>query len=151
MNTLFQKFLFSYLRDNLDGWTVKSEPTYAIDSEREIISHPDIVIRKGGKDALVIDAKYKQPRVGDQGINSDVYQIHTYSVGLRVPIGILVYPKHETPLAFKERHSIDRTQILIWTIDLSKPRLEFVRECDYFVSRVSDLLRNRIIGEFLAR
>jgi 5-methylcytosine-specific restriction enzyme subunit McrC len=147
MNKLFQRFLYAYLQEKLPQWSIKSEPEYDFDVEREIIARPDIVVRRNGKDLLVMDAKYKklQEEGGKQTIiHSDMYQIHAYAVRLNLPVGILVYPKHESPLIFKEAHTIGKTTILMWTIDLAKGEEEFVQECNQFVVRLSDLIQERV-------
>jgi 5-methylcytosine-specific restriction enzyme subunit McrC len=143
MNKLFQKFLFSYLREKLPEWSIKSEPSYDFDAEREIVARPDIVFRKAGRDCLVVDAKYKQVEEYDI-VHSDVYQIHAYAVRLNLPIGVLVYPKHESLRDLREVHTVGKTRILIWKIDLSTTKDEFVQECDRFVGRIGKLIQECI-------
>jgi len=51
--------------------------------------NPDIVISKGGKTLLIVDAKYKKPTAGDH------YQINTYLSVNQVKRGILLAPRFE--------------------------------------------------------
>jgi 5-methylcytosine-specific restriction enzyme subunit McrC len=56
-----------------------------------LVVRPDIVIERGGKAGLVIDAKWKHPARGTPPTD-DLYQVLAYATALGAPQAILVYP-----------------------------------------------------------
>jgi 5-methylcytosine-specific restriction enzyme subunit McrC len=156
MDVLFQRFLYTYLRSKLKGYAVKEEPEVsAFDEERTALKmvYPDIVIRKSGRDILVIDAKYKRT-VDEEGIRKsaemqDIYEVFYYAKRLKLPVGILAYPKQEVLQDCPETHRVQDVTLLTRTIDLSKGGEEFIRECDRFVDSICSVIDSVVMPAIL--
>ncbi len=91
MNLAFEDFVIEGLREALgpraSRW--RRKPTVHLDVEATVELKPDLIWwSRGGRPALVLDAKYK---VSDDGENVDLYQMVAYCRALGAPIGVLVY------------------------------------------------------------
>jgi 5-methylcytosine-specific restriction enzyme subunit McrC len=142
MNELFEGFIAGILRTRLskEGFIIKGgkkkEDGYA-DTQSLTKIKPDIVIWYGNKQRLlVIDAKYK-----DKVTDDDLNQIWIYTIILKLPNGILVYPHHAL-FKSQERTLREVNQVaIIKSIDLNKQTsTEFKCECDRFVNDIGVLL-----------
>ena len=154
MDVLFQRFLYTYLRSKLKGYAVKDEPEIsAFDEERTGWVYPDIVIRKSARNILVIDAKYKRTVDEEGGRKSaemrDIYEVFYYAKRLKLPVGILAYPKQELLQDYQEAHRVEDVTLLTRTIDLSKEGDEFNRECDRFVDSVYSIIDSVVVPAIL--
>lgn len=101
---------------------------------------PDMIIKKGKKSSVIIDAKYKH-NITDEDLN----QIWIYSLVHLLPVSILVYPM------FGITQNETRTLVgqgvdaLIRSIDLNnKSYEEFEQECDRFVNDIATIILNQI-------
>jgi 5-methylcytosine-specific restriction enzyme subunit McrC len=143
MNELFDFVIYRILSLNLNrNLTVqggKKKIRKKIDIEKVTPIKPDIVIREvGGGRSVVIDAKYEEKYEP-----SHLYQIWTYAIGLRIPVGVLVYPKNKSIENYQTTLKTTMTPAHILTIDLTKPDPQnFLKECKEFVVSVE-----RIMGE----
>jgi 5-methylcytosine-specific restriction enzyme subunit McrC len=143
MNVLFEHFVFTLLHDSLveRAWTIRGggrkESSYSdIENATEII--PDVTMR-GGRNLLVIDAKYKTEVLAHK---ADLNQIWIYCIALGSRIGVLVYPKHEVDDTLVLTHTLrgNGTKVFVRTIDLQKSNLiQFEKECENFVSDIIEL------------
>ena len=79
---------------------------------------PDVVLRRGGIDRAVGDAKYKRLAPADWP-HADLYQILAYCVSLNLARGLLVYADAERP----RRETVREAGITMEAIgvDLSAP------------------------------
>lgn len=157
MNRLFESFLLGYLSKKLKGFSVRGEGRgmheYSLDLSGEMTQKPDIIIRKDDLDLLVIDAKYKQLQTNENKqidiIKSDARQIWSYCLvpKTKMPLGILVYPKHQLIEKAKESYSLKHNvSIILKVLDLSKGSSEdFERECNDFSQEIANLLNESII------
>jgi 5-methylcytosine-specific restriction enzyme subunit McrC len=145
MNLLFQKFLTTYLKRNLEGYVVKGASRlggpYALTETGEWSQNPDIVIKRGSTPVLVMDAKYKILNESDHGvIQSDVAQVLAYTFAVGVPLAVLIYPKCEgTSIVDSEPKKIREIQKKVGrkVVNLTgATRKEFYKECDKFVDYV---------------
>lgn len=145
MNVLFQKFLFAYLRDHLKEYSVKEETKLLWDTEGRYALYPDIVIRRSGSAVLVIDAKWKRRQSEDdrpRTVSADLRQVYDYCDTLKIPIGVLVYPRHEASPDLERPVRRENITLLTKTVDLRKEKEEFDFECDNFVHEISRILED---------
>jgi 5-methylcytosine-specific restriction enzyme subunit McrC len=157
MNRLFENFLLGLLKKNLKGFSVrgsgKDSGEYSLDLASEMTQKPDIIISKEDSDILVIDAKYKQLNSDDNNqveiITSDVRQVWSYCLvpKIKLPFGMLVYPKHLLLDIPHERYSLKNgVTLVLKTLDLSKSKKEdFAEECTDFVKQVLSLVNIEIM------
>jgi len=150
MNLLFERFLLSYLKERLKDFVIKGASRlggpYTLDEQGELGRNPDIVIKKGNRPLLVMDAKYKVLLNTDTDtIDSDVNQVLSYTFAVGVPMGILVYPKCEgSTIADDGPRKIKGTEKRLSrrVVDLTqRTKEEFYRECDKLVECVRDELK----------
>lgn len=93
MNVLFQDYLAVVIEQGLEiaGYRVKATEQHKLDKQNKVTIEPDILIYDRVSPALVIDAKYKLAKAGD-----DLYQMLAYCHTLDLHQGILVHPESET-------------------------------------------------------
>ncbi len=155
MNDLFEDFIAGILKTRLKkkGFIIKSgkKKEYGYSDNQSLTKiKPDIVIWDGHKKRiLVMDAKYK-----DKVTDDDLNQIWVYSIVLKLPIGILVYPNHALFKSHERTLRIIDEQALIRSIDLNKQtNIDFEYECNRFVNDIEILLHrvreNIIVIPFL--
>jgi 5-methylcytosine-specific restriction enzyme subunit McrC len=76
------------------GATVAVQPLHHADRRGddppEVPMRPDVVIERGGRRPLVVDAKWK--RLGRSLVTADVYQVLAYATALAARRAVLVYP-----------------------------------------------------------
>jgi 5-methylcytosine-specific restriction enzyme subunit McrC len=141
MNELFDFFVYRILSDNLNrNLTVrggKKKIKKKIDTEKVTMIKPDIVVREiRGARSVVIDSKYE-----DKYEPTHLYQIWTYAIGLRIPVGVLVYPKNKLIESYQTTLKTTMTQAHILTIDLTKPgRQDFIKVCKEFVASIERIM-----------
>lgn len=121
MNRLFEGFVTESVRDRLPaGLALRGQATVFLDEAAAVAMRPDLLIERHGIPILVADCKYKRNDPG-RYLHHDAYQVLAYCTALRLPVGVLVYPRHEAALddAMAVRHAgIAIRQI---SIDLSGP------------------------------
>ncbi len=71
-----------------DGWTAAPQEMHEVAAGLEM--RPDITVRRAGRPALVVDAKWKRPAGAPSP--ADLYQMLAYCTGLGVGRAVLVYP-----------------------------------------------------------
>ena len=154
MNRLFENYLLTLLKKHLVDFDVRGMghdmSGYSLDEAGKLSQKPDIVIKLGNTDLLIIDAKYKKllenPKKQLKIIISDARQVWSYCLvnDRKLTNCILVYPKHwllqqncVTDYALK-----NKVQLAIKTIDLSIEDKEgFRKECDRFVGEIASMVR----------
>ena len=95
-------------------------------------TRPDLIVRRDGKVALIIDTKWKRIKHIDhpkQGVSQgDVYQLMAYGQLYECPDVMLLYPHHGElpPDPILERYSIAkpgaRESLFVATLDATRPR-----------------------------
>ena len=111
---------------------VAAQPIIWLDEARRLKGRPDIVLRRDGRDYLVLDTKYKV--YGDKPKPEDVHQMVTYCHTLGVGRGVLVYPG-DTPLA--EEHVMKAgVRLEMRSLSLNGSLAEFRQNCGIFVDKV---------------
>jgi 5-methylcytosine-specific restriction enzyme subunit McrC len=80
---------------------------------------PDIILKKGEKFVLIIDAKYKElkPEEPTLGVSQgDMYQMYAYVTKYDSPKGVFVYPEYKESV--KKEFCSDEKEICVRTINL---------------------------------
>ena len=95
-------------------------------------TRPDLIVRRGGRIAMIIDTKWKRiTRIDDpkQGVSqADVYQLMAYGRLYECPNVVLLYPHHGglPPDPILQRYSIARPgaheSLFVTTLDVTGPR-----------------------------
>ena len=95
-------------------------------------TRPDLIVRRGGEVALIVDTKWKRIKHIDdpkKGVSqSDVYQLMAYGQLYECPDVMLLYPHHGElpPDPIMERYSIAKPRaqesLLVATLDATRPR-----------------------------
>lgn len=90
MNTLFERFI-----EKVVGQEARAAGLQLIAQAPRRLSanvpiKPDLVLRAGGADLAVGDAKYKEPD-NERPLNEDLYQLLAYCVSLGLKSGLLIY------------------------------------------------------------
>lgn len=146
MNVLFEKFISGLLtsklkKNGLKVRGVKRKETSYSDEQKRTKMVPDIVIRKGHKPLLLVDAKYT-----DKIQEDDLYQIWIYCIVYSLPKGVLVYPKHVT--ISNEIRTLRNAKVnsIIRNIDLNKDSLQdFEQECTRFAQEIELVMSDSFI------
>jgi 5-methylcytosine-specific restriction enzyme subunit McrC len=73
---------------NADGWAAAPQETHVVAPRLEM--RPDVTVRRDGRPALVVDAKWKRP--AGAPAPADLYQMLAYCTALGVGRAVLVYP-----------------------------------------------------------
>jgi 5-methylcytosine-specific restriction enzyme subunit McrC len=104
MNTLFERFVERVVREAAEqaGWELVAQAPRRLTAR--VAMFPDLVLRDGGRDCAVADAKYKEP---EEWYNSDLYQLLAYCAALGLPRGLSIYGGPR-PL---ERQTVERIGI----------------------------------------
>ena len=95
MNILFENFVIGVLKSRLSKKLKIKKGTQAwaySDEQKKTRMRPDMIIKKGKKPSVIIDAKYKH-NITDEDLN----QIWIYSLVHLLPVSILVYPIGANP------------------------------------------------------
>lgn len=93
MYRLFELFIARLLIQELaptPRYHVADQGRIWLDESHRLEGRPDLVLRRDGRDWLVLDTKYKV--YGDKPTNDDINQMVTYCHTLRVGRGVLIYP-----------------------------------------------------------
>jgi len=117
MNWLFERYLSEIVLKAADQWDIQmqEQTEYALDKDCRICVKPDIVLSAGGKQLLVVDAKYK--RDANRG---DLYQMIAYCHALELSKAVLVYPANEqAPTGRISIKGQGNMQISLLSLDLS--------------------------------
>ena len=94
-------------------------------------TRPDLIIRKGNQNALIIDTKWKRiTQIDDPhaGVSqADIYQLMTYGQLYECPYVMLLYPHHGglPPDPIRQRYSIAKPgaqeSLIVATLDITGP------------------------------
>jgi 5-methylcytosine-specific restriction enzyme subunit McrC len=104
LNELFEFYLYKLFDVFGDGTTASYQNTHSfaqgVNNDFRMTIHPDIILHKGKKPVLIVDAKYKNPRYKNgiyTNINSgDIYQVLAYAKVYGVDSVALIYPQFES-------------------------------------------------------
>lgn len=90
MNKLFERFVETIVDEeaSLQGWELKAQGKRRLTPS--VRMQPDLILRRGGVDWAVGDAKYKRLAPADWP-HADLYQLLAYCVALRLSRGLLIY------------------------------------------------------------
>lgn len=134
---VFEDFVTVALTEALamSGWRCEQQATLHLDDERHAAMRPDLLCRKQGLPAAVIDAKYKAERY-DGFPNADLYQMLAYCTVLGLGAGHLVYAKGNEPVSV---HTVRRSGIVIHchALDLALRPTELLQQIDGLAVRLS--------------
>jgi 5-methylcytosine-specific restriction enzyme subunit McrC len=136
MPTVFERFVESVVREEARrrGWTLIGQANRRLTTSVEI--RPDLVLRHGGIDCAVGDAKYKELEIADWP-HADLYQLLGYCTALGLSKGLLIFADSRKPRVETVLHA--GTQLEIVGVDLSsRPREVLARTRD----AASKLLRH---------
>lgn len=118
MNLLFERFIETVVREasRQAGWELDAQARRRLSESVQM--RPDLVLRRGGLDRAVGDAKYKRLAPADWP-HADLYQLLAYCVSLRLTRGLLVYADAARP----RRETVREAGITLEVIgvDLSAP------------------------------
>lgn len=101
MEALFESYVAKLVRKHAStlDWnaTAQDKGLWLYDDPKRFRMRPDIVLRKGGCNSVILDTKWK--RVGsalnDGMSQADMYQMYAYQHRYDAAKTILVYPRHE--------------------------------------------------------
>jgi 5-methylcytosine-specific restriction enzyme subunit McrC len=108
---IFEDFVTVALRESLTGrgWHCEMQAALHLDDERQVDMRPDLLCRRHGSPAAVVDAKYKAER--PEGFpNADLYQMLAYCTVLGLGEGHLVYAKGNEPVSI---HTVQKAGVTI--------------------------------------
>jgi len=96
MNKLFERFVETVVDEEarLHGWELQAQGKRRL--TESVTMQPDLILRRGGVDCAVGDAKYKNLAPADWP-HADLYQLLAYCVALRLRRGLLVYAESGNP------------------------------------------------------
>jgi len=106
MNALFERFVETIVREEARRAGLRLVPQAPRRGASKITIPPDLVLRSGGRDLAVADAKYKELEPG-QWTHADLYQLLAYCASLGLPAGLLIYASEQAP----ETHVVERAGI----------------------------------------
>jgi 5-methylcytosine-specific restriction enzyme subunit McrC len=125
MPQLFEDFVTTALKESLEpafGGQVVAQSRHYLDVAGKVLLKPDIIWRRNGVTAAVIDAKYKAEKPSGYP-NADLYQLLAYCTVLGLQTGHLVYAAgNEEPATHLVRQA--GTEIVCHALDLSAPPAE---------------------------
>ena len=131
MEQVFEDYVTAYISRHAEilGWkaTPQNEQSWVYEGEKDRFKiRPDIVLRKNGDLALVLDAKWKEVdenNLRDSVDQSDIYQMFAYAKVCGCSKVALVYPKSEKFLKRKElTYEIDGgIKLILYPFAVDKP------------------------------
>ncbi len=140
MNVLFEEYMARLMARALAGTGLRVSAqgglrTCLYEGETgRFRTRPDLIIRKGNRNVLIMDTKWKRiTRVDDphEGVSqADVYQLMAYGRLYECPYVILLYPHHGElpPDPIRQRYSIAKPDaqesLFVATLDITGPRLK---------------------------
>lgn len=139
MPRLFEDFVTVALRESLEstfGGHVEAQARHYLDDAGKVLLRPDIVWRRDGTNAAVIDAKYKAEKPSGYP-NADLYQLLAYCTVLGLRVGHLVYAAgNEVPA----RHLIRRagTEIICHALNLNHSPANLLAEVQALATAIAD-------------
>ena len=127
---IYEDFVCVALREALApyGGESKLQHLTHLDVGRRVTLKPDFVWFRGGRPAIVADAKYKAEKY-DGFPNADVYQLLAYCTRLGLGDGHLIYAKGNETAAV---HDIDGTDVRVHchALDLDQAPRELLRQVE---------------------
>lgn len=138
MPRLFEDFVTVALKESLEpafGGHVEPQSRHYLDVAGKVLLKPDLIWRRGGRAAAVIDAKYKAEKPSGYP-NADLYQLLAYCTVLGLRSGHLVYAAgNEEPARHVIRHA--GTEIICHALDLSKPADALITELAALAEKIA--------------
>lgn len=125
MNKLFERFVERVVDEEARrrGWEpAPQRMRYLTDA---VTMRPDLLLRRGGVDWAVGDAKYKRLETADWP-HADLYQLLGYCVALDLPRGLLIYAEAGTHRTETVREA--GTELEIISVDLAHPWREVLEQ-----------------------
>src|SRR5699024_273443 len=107
-----------------------------LDAAERVDMHPDLLWRRDGKPAAVIDAKYKAER--PEGFpNADLYQMLAYCTVLELGDGHLIYAKGNEPAAL---HAIQHSNVTVHchALDLTLPPQGLLAQITHLAKAIAE-------------
>jgi 5-methylcytosine-specific restriction enzyme subunit McrC len=125
------------------GYAVAVQPLHLANEPApdrpDIVLRPDLLVERGGRRLLVVDAKWK--RLSRSLVTPDVYQVLTYATALGARQAVLVYPgKRDRTWDYVLPHA--PVGLTIHTLRVVGPR----ERCGESLERLGRLLRSRPVG-----
>jgi len=137
MPRLFEDFVTVALREALEsafGGRVEAQSRHYLDVAGRVLLKPDILWRRGGVPAAVIDAKYKAEKPSGYP-NADLYQLLAYCTVLGLSAGHLVYAAgNEAPAHHVIRQA--GTEIICHALNLSHPPADLLAEVETLATSI---------------
>jgi 5-methylcytosine-specific restriction enzyme subunit McrC len=113
-----------------------SQESHYLDVAARVRMKPDIVWRRDGSAAAVIDAKYKAEKPSGFP-DADLYQMLAYCTALGLPDGHLVYAKgNEVEVSHTVRNA--GVRIHAHTLDLAAPPPDLLDQVDDLATRIAE-------------
>ena len=138
MNAVFEKFLFTALREalKLSGREWQSQARLTLDKDGKVALYPDLSWWGDGRCRFVGDAKYK--RLAPAGFqHADLYQMLAYCTAADLPSGMLVYPRGESDTGqYRIKHS--GKTIEVDSLDLEGEPDDILSEINCIAARVKE-------------
>ncbi len=113
MNGLFERFVEAIVREEARRAGLKLISQAPRKLAERVAIRPDLVLRGGGRDLAVADAKYKEPSPGEVP-RPDLYQLLAYCVSLGLPDGLLIYAS-ELPFG---THHVERAGVALQVVGI---------------------------------
>lgn len=136
---VFEDFVGVALREALAPYQGSLElqgSRYFLDEADQVRLRPDMVWRRAGRVAAVLDAKYKIER--ERGVpDSDLYQMLAYCTALDVRRGHLLYARGLGPVREHEVRHAD-TVLACHAFDLEQDPAAILAEVERFAERLVD-------------
>ncbi|MDJ0465262.1 restriction endonuclease [Streptomyces sp. H27-C3] len=130
MNKLFEDFVTVALREALreHGLTARLQDKHHLDSGRQVLMKPDLVVYGAGArtPVAVVDAKYKTEKA-DGYPNADLYQALAYATVLGLREAHLVYAAGRIPERTTEVRGTGGLRLLQHSLDLSREPAALLR------------------------
>jgi 5-methylcytosine-specific restriction enzyme subunit McrC len=125
MNKLFERFVERVVDEEARrrGW--EAAPQRMRHLTDSVTMRPDLMVRRGGVDCSVGDAKYKRLEIADWP-HADLYQLLAYCVALGMPRGLLIYAEAGTHRTETVREAGIELEIV--GVDLARPWREVLEQ-----------------------
>ena len=115
MNVLFERFVEKIVSQEARRARLQLVAQAPRRLSTDVSMRPDLVLKAGGRDLAVGDAKYKEPD-DERPPNEDLYQLLAYCVSLGLPGGLLIYSGK-----LEKQYRVERAGIILeaTSIDLT--------------------------------
>jgi len=149
MDVLFQQYLSVVLQQETrkNEFWVKEEETHPLDLGRQIIIRPDILLYKGEKPCLIVDAKYKL-----SAAQEDLYQMLAYCHAVGLNQAVLVHPDSETaPIGSVSMRGPGDIRVDYLSLNLSGDLQQIDDQGKQMVSKILQVIHRQQFEEILMK